>query len=206
MSAIGPLLIGAPVTGSWNVEPEGSMMWAANRPWPHEWMPSTWSWKKTVPASTSLYHAYWTNSVPAFSPLAWELVSGWDSTTVLPLITLISSSPAAADDVSVAAVVSGATDCSYEKPVMTPSDACGSNWTKCVCMLTLEWPWFSAVWASSLVSVTMSHWPTLSRTTNGLAGLVPFWTAALSSLSTKICPLWSTDPVGSMSPGLVSLP
>src|SRR5215469_10906987 len=138
MSAIGPLRIGAPVTGSWNVEPAGSMMWAANRPWPHEWMPSTWSWKKTVPASTSLYHSYWTNSVPAFSPLAWALVSGWASVMVVPLIdailatsvstapmptsmpmpgrrpdvllTLIWVAPAGTADVSVAAVVSGATD------------------------------------------------------------------------------------------------
>src|ERR1051326_6901457 len=89
MSAIGPLVIGAPVTGSWKVEPAGSMMCAANRPWPQECRPSTWSWKKTVPSSTSLYQRYCTNSTPVRSPEACAFCSGAFSVSVLPLIAVI---------------------------------------------------------------------------------------------------------------------
>ena len=65
------------------------MMWAPNRPWPQELSASTWSWKKTVPSSTSLYQRYWTNSTPVRSPDACAFWSGLPSVSVLPLIAVI---------------------------------------------------------------------------------------------------------------------
>src|SRR5215472_4944569 len=235
MSASGPLLIGAPVTGSWKVEPAGSMMCAANRPWPQEWIPSTWSWKKTVPAWTSLYQRYWTNSTPVRSPDACAFWSGVASVSVLPLIAVILltisvfgrpwptsmlmpvCSPAVlatwsvvapADAAAVSVVspdtpLSVLTDCSYDRPVITPSEACGSNCTKCVCWLTLLVRPVSALFrVSSLVRVKATQSPTSDLMTSGTGGLVPFKTAALSWLSTKISPLGST--CGGLSPPFVS--
>ena len=223
MSTMAPLRTTAPVAGSWYVEPAGSMMWAPKRPWPQDRMPLTWSCQKTVPESTSEYQRYWTNSTPAGSPEAWAWPSGAASVSVLPLIaeifatsmsarpcpiampmpgrsravlltvTWVAPAAAAADRVRLS-VANGRTDCSNERPVMTPSEACGSNCTKCVCMLTLELLPFSALSTSWLVSVIATQSPTFERMASGTAGLVPFSTACLSSLSTKISPLGSTSP------------
>src|SRR5262249_25429381 len=215
MSTIAPLVTTAPVFGSWYVEPAGSMMCAPNRPWPQDRMPLTWSCQNTVPESTSEYHRYCTNSTPAGSPDACACVRGAARVTVVPLIAAIFATsmsarpwpiampmparsravlltvtcvaPAAAAALSVRfSVANGRTDCSNERPVITPSDACGSNCTKCVCMLTLELLPFSALSTSWLDSVMATQSPTLERMASGTAGLVPASTAALSSLRTKI--------------------
>src|SRR6185437_2658967 len=215
MSAIGPLSIGLPVVGSWKVEPAGSMRWAPNRPWPHECNASTWSWKKTVPSSTSLYHRYCTNSTPVRSPDAWAFCSGEPSVSVLPLIAVIllttsvsgwpwptsmlipgrspeveatetEVAPAGAAAVSVVSAgtpKSGLIDCSKEKPVMTPSEACGSNCTKWMWMLTLEkvltkGSLESPVLDNSLVSVSAMQSPTSDLIASGYAGIVPAFVAA----------------------------
>src|ERR1022692_1019260 len=229
MSAIGPLWIGAPVTGSWNVEPAGSMMWAPNRPWPQECSASTWSWKKTVPSSTSLYQRYCTNSTPVRSPDAWAFCNGASSVSVLPLIavillaisvsgwpwpistlipgrspevlaTVIDVAPAAAAAVSVVSPgtpVSGLMDCSKEKPVITPSEACGSNCTKWMWMLTFwnvltRGSLLSGGLFVALVRVTAMQSPTSDLMASGVGAMVPANVAATCWLSTKISPLGST--------------
>src|SRR5215469_1082073 len=229
MSAIGPLSIGFPVTGSWKVEPAGSMMWAANRPWPHECSPSTWSWKKTVPLSTSLYHRYCTNSTPVRSADAWAFCNGASSVSVWSLIavillttsvsgcpwptsmltpgrspvvsaTLIWVAPAGAAAVSVVSPgtpVSGLTDCSKERPVITPSEACGSNCTKWVWMLSFwnvltSGSLLSGPTVISFVRVRATQSPTSDLMASGYAGIVPAFVAAMFWLSTKISPLGST--------------
>src|SRR5262245_12001058 len=223
MSTIVPLLTTAPVLGSWYVDPAGSITWAPNRPWPHERMPKTWSCQNTVPESTSENQRYWTNSTPAGSPDAWAWASGAASVSVVPLIaaifatsmsgrpwpiampmpgrsravlvTLTVVAPAAAAAASVRfSVGNGRIDCSNERPVMTPSEAWGSNCTKCVCMLTLELFPFSALSTSWLDSVIATQSPTLERMASGSAGLLPLSTACLSWLRTKISPLGSTSP------------
>src|SRR5215472_7684262 len=229
MSAMGPLSIGAPVTGSWKVEPAGSMMWAPNRPWPHECRPSTWSWKNTVPSSTSLYQRYCTNSTPVRSPDAWAFCKGDPSVSVLPLIavillttsvsglpwpistlipgrspvvlaTVIDVAPAAADAVSVVSPgvpKSGLTDCSKDRPVITPSEACGSNCTKWVWMLSF-WNVLTRGSVASgalviwLVRVKATQSPTSDLMASGVGVMVPFSVAATFWLSTKISPLGST--------------
>src|SRR5215469_3901348 len=230
MSAIGPLSIGAPVTGSWKVEPAGSMMWAPNRPWPHECSPSTWSWKKTVPSSTSLYQRYCTNSTPVFSPDAWAFCRGvascsmwslieailvttsvsglpWPTSMLIPgrspavLATDSVVAPAGAAAVSVVSPdtpVSGATDCSKDRPVITPSEACGSNCTKWVWMLILlnrltkeSVGSDPSVLVSSFVSVKATQSPTSDLMATGVGAMVPALVAATCWLRTKISPLGS---------------
>src|SRR5215831_9299241 len=234
MSTICPLRTTAPVCGSWYVEPNGSMTWAPKRPWPQEWMPSTWSCQKTVPESTSLNQRYCTNSTPTGSPEGWVLASAWSSVSTLltesmavilrssmvgspwptamkmptrsrlRLLTVICVAPAAAAAASVRlSVLNGLTDCSNERPVITPSEAWGSNCTKCVCMLTLESVPASVVGLSWLVSVSATQSPfwvesvgeaVLERMASGMAGFCPARIAFLSSFRTKSIPLVSVAP------------
>src|SRR6185436_3647169 len=85
----------------------------------------------------------------------------------------------------------GRTDCSNDMPLMTPSDACGSNCTWWMCMLTFANP--SNVFASvcSLVSVTASQSPMFERIASGCAGFVPAYTPALSCASVNRRPFGS---------------
>ena len=68
MSTIVPEATSSPVFGSWNVDPGGSTMNWPTRPWPHAWMPSTWSCQKMLSSWTSGYQRYCVNSMPAPCP------------------------------------------------------------------------------------------------------------------------------------------
>ena len=65
-------------------------------------------------------------------------------------------------------------------PLITPSDACGSNCTWWMCMLTFANPLACVASVSSLVSVTASQSPMFERIASGCAGFVPAYTASLS--------------------------
>ena len=83
MSTIAPESAGAPVRGSWYVEPLGSVISWPTRPCAQVWMPSTWSWKNMLSSSTSGYQRYWTNSVPAYCAAGCATLRAADSVTVL---------------------------------------------------------------------------------------------------------------------------
>src|SRR5690606_29206636 len=142
------------------------MMCAPNNPCAHDMMPSTWSCQNTVPESTSEYHRYWTNSTDTGSPAWWLLSSGRSnvirfvagSTDSMVRISMFGvpaptaiAMPGRSRSTWVTVMVSDEltltssrfsrwevyTDCSKLRPVMTPSEASGSNCTKWVCMFVL---------------------------------------------------------------------
>ena len=131
------------------------------------------------------------------------------------LATEIWVAPAGAAAVSVVSPgvppVMGRTDCSKEKPVITPSEACGSNCTKWVWMLTSRKTFSRSVASTpaldelrSLVRVTAMQSPTSDLMASGCAGMAPLRIAAMFWLRTKISPLGSD--CGSMGFPLASRP
>src|SRR6476469_9689381 len=193
------------------------MMWAPNRPCAQDWIPFTWSCQNTVPLSTSEYQRYCTNSTDTGSPVACAFESARSKVSVVPLIAVIRRISMLAfplptamempgrrlstlDSVTVVApvalpevIVCGCselvyTDCSKDIPEITPSELCGSNCTKCECMLTFG----CCAGSISFVSVIATQSPTFDRITSGSGDFTPLRasesTLSLSSLRTKTVP------------------